>query len=336
MNNLLNFAFVKYFICFLSAIILSFLSTLFFRKLAIKLNILDKPTNLKKHFKSTPYLGGLAIYLTFVIICLLFSPLNKTLIGILIGGTIIAITGLIDDIKGLSVHIRILIQFIVALILIICNIKIKFILNPYLSIPLSILWIMGITNAFNIIDIMNGLSSGIAFIACIFFFLIAFSINKVEILFPIIILAGSILGFFKFNFKNASIFMGDCGSLFLGLTLSSISLAESYTSKNNLGLLSPLLILAIPIYDTFLVMILRKLKGKSMFKGSPDHFALRLKSFGISNFKVVLILYGMSLILGICGYLVTITTFHQAAIIYSFVILGLLILGWKIGQLKIK
>lgn len=331
-----------YLFIFCLTIFFSFFSTLFFRALARKLKIFDYPTSLKSHQKPIPYLGGLAIYssylLSTLIVLFFFSPspeTQKLLWGVLLGGSIVTGLGLVDDLKDLSPAVKIFGQTVAAIALIFFEVKIKFIANPFLSLALTLFWLVGITNAFNIIDIMDGLAAGIAFIASLSFFLIAFSIEKTEVVFLTVILAGSILGFLKFNFKPASIFMGDSGSLFLGFVLGGIAIGESYTTINDLALYVPLLILGIPIYDTFLVMILRKIKGKPILKGSGDHLAFRLKALGLTELATVGILYLVSIILSVSGYFITIVKTTSALIIYLSLGVILAIFSWQIGRVKI-
>lgn len=316
---------MKYILSFLGALILSPLLTAMFRKLARRLNIMDVPDGIKTHQKPVPYLGGAAIYLAFLITLMavvtfgqgigeakaidgsyqLIGGLSREMVALLAAGTLIALLGLIDDLKSLSFCTKFAVQVIAAIILIAGGIKLTIeILPAPLNILFTILWVVAITNAFNIIDIMDGLCSGVAFISAIIFFAIALLTNEPWVALMAAALAGSTLGFLGHNFQPATIFMGDMGSGFIGFILAAIAMGGSYTGRNDLALLSPILILGIPIYDTVLVSILRLRGRKSVFKGSPDHFALRLLAMGLTVRKTVLLTYCISLCLGIVTFII--------------------------------
>ena len=319
---------VSYLVAFFFALLLAYLFTPLFREIAVKFKILDHPVpNLKVHTKPIPYLGGLAIWLAFILTLLgvrFFTHFPtgtlRNLRGIFYGGTLIMVLGLIDDIWKLDYRVKFFGQFIASIILVLYNIRIEFIPNLSFSIFLTIFWVVGITNAINIIDIMDGLAAGVAVIVGLAFSFIALPTEKIYVNFAALTLAGSCLGFLKYNWQPARIFMGDSGSLFIGFILAAISLGESYTTINNIGLFAPLLVLGIPIYDTLLVIFFRLLKGKSIFAGSRDHFAFRLEAMGYERKKVILINYYISAILGFAAFLITIVRFEFAVIIYAGVI----------------
>lgn len=315
--------------------------TPFFRYLALRLEILDKPsTNLKNQNKPVPYLGGLAIYFSFIIVIVLviiLSPLefNPDIISIIIGGTIICLVGFLDDIYKFKPLSKFIFQFIAAGVLIYFDLRLKiYFLPKSVNILLTLLWIVGITNAFNLIDIMDGLSAGVAFIAGITFLFVALPSNQVFIILFSAALSGAVIGFIPYNFKPASIYMGDAGSQFLGFVLAAIAIGESYTAVNNIALLSPVLILGIPIYDTLLVSIIRLKQKKNPFMGSPDHFALRLAALGIDTQFVVIIIYLLSVILGQASYIATQVNFYGAVFTYCLIIIMAAIFGWRLGKIK--
>lgn len=300
-------------------------------KIALKFNVLDKPdSHLKDHQRPIPYLGGVVLFVSFIFPLLLWKIFVypdftiKGITGISIGATIIFLVGLIDDLKKLSVYTKFLVEIIVAFLLILVNIKIEFIKPEIFGYILTILWIVGITNSLNIIDIMDGLAGGVVFISSITFFII--SIIGFKVFSPIIALAlaGSTLGFLVYNFSPAKIFMGDAGSLFLGFVLASLSLTESYSGVNKFAVLSPLLILIVPIFDTIFVMFVRFKKGISVFKGSPDHFPIRLTKLGLSRKKVVLIIYVISIIFCILAIISILVTTLYAVIIYVLAIISII------------
>jgi len=332
-----------YFITFLSSFILVFLLTSLARRMAFRFDILDHPrAPVKVHREPVPYLGGVAIFLAFLIPVIAgFFLLNipdggkKELTGILLGGILIVALGLADDLKGLSAKTKLFVETIAAILLVTFGVRLKFL--PVLpSIPLTILWVVGITNAFNIIDIMDGLSSGVAFIVSLSLMAIALPGNQAFVILACAALAGACLGFLRYNFFPAKIYMGDAGSLFLGFVMAALAIGTSYTAVNRIALFAPILILGIPIYDTFLVTILRTKKGRSILRASNDHFALRLVALGLSRKKTVLIVYVVSILLAIAGVVVTLVEIRWAIFIYCLVILISFLVGHRLAQIEMR
>jgi len=198
------------------------------------------------------------------------------------------------------------------------DIRIHFIRPFWVADLLSVVWIVGITNAVNIIDIMDGLASGIGVIASFGFLFISLPSEQIYVNFAAAALAGALLGFLPYNLsKRHKIFLGDTGSLFLGFVLSALSLGTSYTHVNNVGVFAPLLILGVPIYDTVLVTILRLKKGMSPFIGSLDHYALRLERRGLYREEILILSYAFSLLLTFAAYEVTEVQSKYAVMIYG-------------------
>jgi len=335
---------VSYAVAFFFALSLAYVLTPLFQRIAVKFRILDHPVpNIKIHPKPVPYLGGLAIWLAFIVTLLGVRLLThfptgtlRNLRGIFYGGTLIMVLGLIDDIWKLDYRVKFFGQFIASLILIIYNIRIEFVSSLPLSIFLTIFWVVGITNAINIIDIMDGLAAGVAITAGLAFSFIALPTEKIYVNFAALALAGSCLGFLRYNWQPARIFMGDSGSLFIGFILAAISLGESYTTINNIGLFAPLLVLGIPIYDTLLVIFFRMLKGKSIFAGSLDHFSFRLEAMGYKRKKVILINYYLSVILGLTAFLITVVKFELAVIISVAIIAFAIIYATRLISVRVE
>jgi UDP-GlcNAc:undecaprenyl-phosphate GlcNAc-1-phosphate transferase len=335
---------VFYVVAFFFALALAYVLTPLLRKIALKFGILDHPVpDIKIHLKPIPYLGGLAIWLAFILTLLGVRLLTsfptgtlRNLRGIFYGGTLIMVLGLIDDIWKLDYRVKLFGQFIASIILILYNVRIEFISSIPLSIFLTIFWVVGITNAVNIIDIMDGLAAGVVVIAGLAFFFIALPTEKIYVNFAALALAGSCLGFLRYNWRPAKIFMGDSGSLFIGFILAAISLGESYTTINNIGLFAPFLVLGIPIYDTLLVIFFRILKGKSIFAGSRDHFAFRLEAMGYNRKKVVLINYYLTAILGLAAFLITTVKFELAVIIYAAIIAFAILYATRLIYVKVE
>jgi len=253
MKYLADSPYLLYLITFAVSLAVAFVATPLMRLIAVKFDILDHPhTNIKTHRTPTPYLGGVAIWLgwtasLFAIRFFTHFPTGtlNSLRGMLWGSVAIIGLGLIDDIlpKGMGFKNKFLFQFIAALGLFLFNIQIHFI-SPYIAaLVLSTIWVVGITNSFNIIDIMDGLSSGIAVVASLAFLFIALPTEQIYVNFSAAALAGGCLGFMPYNFsKKYKIFMGDTGSLMIGFILAAISMGTSYTKINDAGLLAPLLI----------------------------------------------------------------------------------------------
>ena len=312
---------VLHLLSFLISAGLALMFTPIMRVLARKSGVVDMPDGLKRHRKPTPYLGGVAIYLAFMLslVCVMVirRSVESKLLGLIVGGTIICGLGVLDDYRRLSVWTKLFGQLVAAVVLVISGLRLEIVYLSFpLNVALSILWIVGITNALNLIDIMDGLAASVAFVASATFFFIAVPTGDLLTAVVSAALAGACIGFVGYNWHPASIFMGDAGSLFLGFMLAGVSISTSYTATNNIALLSPLLILAIPIYDTFYVSILRMAKRKSPFRGSRDHFALRLKAIGLRDQHVVVIVCLISLVLCEASYIATTVSLFGATFIY--------------------
>jgi len=330
---------LKYIYIFLSAFVLALVFVPLCGSLARKYRILDRPDNkLKKHSKAVPYLGGAAIFFAFfftLTVNQLFEYHTlKGIAGLTLAGTLIFTLGLVDDIKKLRVPLKFCVQTLAALILVVCGIKIQFLGNELLNIAVTLLWVVGITNAFNLLDIMDGLSSGIAVLAALTYFVLGVEAGKIFSPLAALSLAGACLGFLVYNFNPARIFMGDAGSLFLGFMLAALSLTESYTLNNDLAVLTPILILGVPIFDTLFVMWMRVRQGKPVYFGSPDHFPLRLLRFGLPVKKVVLLAYSAGLVLALAAYSAVKLSAVQAALLYLLVFAAALFSAVKLSKLK--
>ncbi|MEW5977041.1 MAG: MraY family glycosyltransferase [Acidobacteriota bacterium] len=313
-------------ITFVLSFALSLYLTPLFRRAAINFGIVDRPTGvLKKQAEPVPYLGGLAVYFSFLLTTGLIYQYSREVLGILLAGAIIVILGLIDDFGVLTPPVKLLGQFIAACVLVKASIYIKLTFLPmWLAVPLTILWILAITNAFNLIDIMDGLASGVGAIAALVLIAVNYQSGK-DLIVPLsFALAGSLFGFLRYNFKPARIYLGDAGSLFVGFMLAALSMNGSYTRHSLLGAVAPIFILGVPIFDMLLVMYIRFRRGIPIMQGSPDHFALRLRKWRLSVEQTVLASYFASLILGgLALILIQVETQTVAAIVAGVVLSGL-------------
>jgi len=326
--------------------LLSFLLTPAVRALALRRRVVDSPaTAIKTHKIPTPMLGGLAMaaafYLTLSAARLVThfpTGTLKSLRGIFIGAGIMLAIGIIDDLKkpkGLSVATKFFFQILAALALVHYDVRLHFIQPDYLAVILSVVWVVGVANAVNIIDIMDGFAASQALAAALGFLLIAFPSEGVYVNFAAAALLGAAAGFLPFNLSQSrKIFMGDCGALFLGFTLAALSMGTRYDAHNPLGVYAPLFILAIPIYDTFFVSYMRIRRGQSPFMGSKDHYALRLEKIGFTRHEIVGLSALAALALMFCAFLVTKVPVGWAAAVCALAAGGFLGLSALIAKIK--
>jgi len=297
-----------------SLIVLSFslagLLAHLFTPLAIRIandyGLVDRPDGrLKTQRDPVPYLGGMSLYLAFLLTLAMTYTFNQEVLALLLGGTIVVLLGLVDDIGALSPRAKFLGQCLAILALMKAGIVIEIVFLPwYAAYPLTFIWLLGITNAFNIIDIMDGLAAGVGFIAATALLVVSILNGNVQIAILTATLAGSLLGFLRFNFDPARIYLGDTGSLFIGLNLGALAMIGRYTENNPVALVVPAVILGVPIFDTLFVMYVRRRRGISMFLGSPDHFALRLRKWAFTKRQTVVFSYVVAFLFALTGILV--------------------------------
>ena len=294
------FTTIQYPLTFFFALALALWATPLARDTALRYHIVDQPDGkLKDHRAPVPYLGGIVLYIAFLLTLSFVFGFNAKILGITQAGSVLVIIGLFDDMQAVTPRVKFLGQLIAVYILMKAGIRIELIALPeWLNVPLTALWMTGIINAVNIIDIMDGLAVGVGFCAAIVLFLVSVINENTLVAILALALAGSLLGLLRYNFEPAKIYLGDTGSMFLGLMLGSLAMIGRYSEQNNLGFVAPILILGVPIFDMLFVMFLRSRKGISMFLGSKDHFALRCRKMGFSVKQTVLLSYAMTLILG--------------------------------------
>ena len=335
----------------LISFLLSYFLTGIFKKIAIKFNILDFPDKRKVHKIATPLLGGLSIYFSILFIFLLNFSDFKFLSLIMLASSIILILGLIDDIKGLSANLRLLVQVFCAFIVISVE-RISFLPKnfflDFLEVIITLIWIVGITNAYNYLDGLDGLAAGSFIINSFFLFLILlFSKQSNLALFFLIFLFAS-FGFLPYNFKKAKIFLGDSGSTFLGFLLASSILFGNWAEDNLVKISIPVLILGVPIFDMIFTTITRIMNKKIhnisewLSYASKDHFHHSLVDLGLSKSEAVIFIYLINIFLGISAIMVSNDKAHEAILSFCsvfiiFLLLSILILvgrrhksGWKI------
>jgi UDP-GlcNAc:undecaprenyl-phosphate GlcNAc-1-phosphate transferase len=214
-------------------------------------------------------------------------------------------------------------------------IKLTF-LHPLLALPLTVVWLLAVTNAFNLIDVMDGLSAGTACAASVVLFLIAVLNGRVMTATVLAALAGSCLGFLRYNLEPARIYMGDAGSLFLGLMLGALSMINAYTQRNAVAALAPALILGVPLFDMLFVMYVRWRRGLPVMLGSPDHFALRLRKWRLTIRQTVLLSYGATLVLGIAAVGMILLPAAGAVAVLAGVMLAALAAGLLLRRIEMS
>ncbi|MEK6589311.1 MAG: hypothetical protein AABZ11_01390 [Nitrospinota bacterium] len=301
----------KYLLVLIASFIVSLIVTPVVRVVSTKFGKVAEVREDRWHKKPTPLLGGIAIWSSWIIITTFFIPNFNYKLPIILSATAIFALGLIDDIVKLNPQVKLVGQIIIASSLTLAGIIIEIIPYPVISIPFTILWLVAITNSFNLLDNMDGLSAGIAVIAAtsLGIFLIQSGNHSAALL--TFILAGASLGFLVYNFNPAKIFMGDCGSMFLGFLLSSTAIIGTWREASSLiaTMVVPLLVLGIPIFDTTFVTLTRKLRGDAISQGGKDHISHRLVALGLSERQVVLSFYGFSIFFALLALYFSINPF---------------------------
>lgn len=334
----------KYILPFLIAVIISFITTPLVRRLAFKIGAIDIPKDSRRvHKEPMPLIGGLAIFFAVILVTLIFLPLTKEIISIIIGAIIIVVGGIIDDIKELRPKDKFVFQIIAGLVIIIGGgVRIDFITNPFskdialldlkwLSVPISLFWIVGITNTLNWIDGLDGLAAGVAMISSITLMVVAGKFGYTNIIILSAAIAGACLGFLPYNFNPAKIFMGDTGALFLGFMLSAITIEGVMKSVATIAIVAPILILSVPIFDTTFAIFRRLLNGQSIVAADRGHLHHRLLNRGFSQRQSVLILYGISAIFGLIAILVSQANSKQAVYLSVALLLATVLVAIKLG-----
>ena len=319
------------------ALLLSLVATPGVKWFANRIGAIDVPRDTRRVHKSPiPRLGGLAIFIAFLLSVLFFVDITKQIRGVLIGSVIIVIIGVIDDIMPLRAYIKLIFQIIAAGIAVYHNIIIEnftnlFVFNSsayvylgYLAIPITIVWIVAITNSFNLIDGLDGLAVGVSTISSIVMLVISFMVPDSDPNISVIIaaLTGACLGFMPYNFNPAKIFMGDTGALLLGYVLATVSILGLFKFHAVVSFAAPFLILALPLVDTAFAFLRRLLKGKNPMSPDRGHFHHRLIDMGLSQKQAVAILYTISGLLGFVAVVITTSIEVKALILIAAVLIA--------------
>lgn len=325
-------------ICFFAAIIL----TPVIKKLAFIVGATDKPNQRKVHQKIMPRLGGLAIYLSFLIGIAVFQPEGPFHWSILLGSFVIILTGVVDDIKEISPKLKLLGQIAAAFIVVVYgNLRIEEINLPFggvidfgpLSIPLTMIWIIGITNAINLIDGLDGLAGGVSAIAFLTIAGMAAVMSNPYVMVVALIAAVSTIGFLFYNFYPAKIFMGDTGALFLGYLISVLSLL-GFKGITFISLIIPVIILGVPISDTFFAIVRRLVNKQPLSAPDKSHVHHCLLRVGYSHRQAVLLIYAMSSIFGMAAFIFSQATVWGSLIVIAALVLAIEFIVEKIGLVR--
>lgn len=293
------------------AFAVSFLMTPPVKNFAQRVGAMDIPKDERRvHNHPIPRMGGIAIFLGFVISLLLFVDMSTKVMGMLLGAVIIAAMGAIDDIVSLKPWVKLAGQVAAAVVAIRCGVVFDAITNPnfmsdtttiqigWLSIPLTLLWIVACTNAVNLIDGLDGLAVGVSSISSLTMLIVSLLVSEPGISLILAALTGACIGFMPYNMNPAKIFMGDVGSQLLGFVLSTVSIMGLFKFHAIITFLVPLLALAVPLADTVFAIFRRLLHGQSPFHADKGHFHHRLLAMGLNQKQAVAVLYGISALLG--------------------------------------
>lgn len=309
---------VRMIVAFLMSGILAFILTPVAKRIAHKIGAIDIPKDERRmHKKPIPRLGGLAVFFGFLVSVILLVPINVELQGILLGAVVIVVLGVIDDSVSLPAIVKLVVQIVAALIVVLHGTRIDVLSNinifsdqAYISlgiwsIPVTVIWIVAITNAVNLIDGLDGLSVGVCTIASLSLLVISAIVSEFNVVVIMAALAGACIGFLPYNMNPAKMFVGDTGATFLGFILATVSIQGMFKTYAILSFAAPFLVLGLPIFDTVFAICRRLLHGQSPMHADRGHVHHRLIDMGFSQKQTVLILYLISGILGIAAVLLT-------------------------------
>ena len=308
------------------------------RAAAVRFGWIAKPVEDRWGRRIVARLGGVAMFLGFGLAALLWIPLQPQVIGLLAGMVLVVLLGLVDDLRRLPPSTKLVAQLLIGCFVVLTGVRVESLPWPWLSIPLSVFWFVLVMNAFNLLDNMDGLAAGVGAIASAFCALHAVSTQQWVIVSLGMILCGVCLGFLRYNFPPAKIYMGDSGSHFLGLTLASLAFFGSW-QQHSTQLVSvlavPVLVLAVPIFDTCFVAIQRVRHRQSPFVGGTDHVSHRLAVLGLSVRRTVVVLYGVSACLGLLSLVTSRLKPLPTLALWLLVVTGLGVVGRYLSRVKV-
>ena len=323
------------------------------RRWAFKCGAVDRPNHRKVHRRTMPRMGGMAIYLSFLAAVLLTREITPQVAGLLAGGSLILLFGILDDTRGLSPRIKLAGQVAAALAVIPFGIKVEFLTNPFggemidlglLAIPMTVLWLVSVTNAVNLIDGLDGLAGGISSIAALTLAAVVWidisdngaSPGQWDAVALALILTAAVIGFLRYNFYPARIFLGDSGSMFLGFSVAVLAVMGLAKGATFISVVVPMVVLGIPILDTFFAIVRRWSGRRPIFSPDKEHLHHRLMDLGLSHRQTVLSIYAVNLVLGLSAIVMTLSTPRQAVLLLLLLSTLVLLLANKIGVTGLK
>jgi UDP-GlcNAc:undecaprenyl-phosphate/decaprenyl-phosphate GlcNAc-1-phosphate transferase len=329
---------LRYILICLSAMIIVLVAVPLVKRSAVRWGFIDVPDARKVHTRPLPRLGGLAIYLGCISALLVFDRFYLSqLVSIMVGATVVSFLGVWDDYRSLKPFVKLAGQVLAAVILVLSDIQVSFLPSHALNIFVTVFWIVTITNAFNLLDNMDGLSGGIATVACAFYFLLAVMTRQYLVASLAAMLLGASLGFLFYNFNPASIFMGDSGSLFIGFILATLGIKLRFPS--NVAFVTwmiPVVVMGLPLFDTTLVIVSRLRRRKNPFTTpGKDHVSHRLVAMGATHREAVLMLYLVCCGLGVVAMFLMNASVAEGYLVGSVLaVIGLYAL-WRLEQVKV-
>lgn len=333
-----NFFFQYIGIALLAFIVSSTLVPVMIR-LARRYGVMDKPAARKVHSEPKPLLGGLAIFfgysVCFAVVLVYFippdDPLHRIFQGLYVTSTFLLFVGLVDDIRGLSATTKLICQIAAAAVLIYLGVRIRLWLETdWLQGLVTLAWFVIITNAFNLLDNMDGLAGGVASLTAFLYFLLSVFMHEKYMAYLLLALAFSVLGFLKYNFYPSRIFMGDTGSLFIGFNLAAFSAMTTYLGHgpaHHLPTVTPLIIFSVPLYDTATVIWIRIREGRSIFQADKNHFSHRLVGLGMSHRQAVCVILLLTFDVGLMAVLLPKLTGAQGLLILLHTVVMFLVIA---------
>ena len=322
------------------AFLISFAGTPMVISLAHKINAIDVPKDARRvHKKPTPLIGGLAIFYGFIVSVLCFGTLDREMAGILIGCVIIVTVGIIDDMSDMKAIVKLLFQILAASVVVYSGVRIEHFANPFygwfgppyivlnfwVSVAITVFWIVGVCNAVNLIDGLDGLAVGVSSIASMSLLTLTLISNNPNVAILTAAVAGAGFGFLPYNFNPAKIFMGDTGALFLGFILACISVQGFLKMSAIISFAIPFLILGLPIFDTMYAIVRRVLTGRSPMSPDRGHLHHRLLDMGFSQKQTVAILYTMTAALCLTAVVISIKGYMRGMLLILAVLLIILV-----------
>ena len=337
-------------IALLMACVLAWIITPRIVKYSFAWGAVDLPGPRKVHGKVMPRLGGVALYVAFVLPVLLTVQPNHMVYGLLLGATLIMLVGVIDDIRGISPWVKLGGQVIAALSLIPFGVGISFVTNPlnghiiglgWWGIPVTLLWVVAVTNAVNLIDGLDGLAGGVSCIAALTIAAVGWTQWKVfgaagqqEVIILALILAAALVGFLRHNFYPARIFLGDSGAMLLGFVLATMAVMGLMKSIAAVSIFIPPVILGIPLLDVVFAVFRRCRQSRPIFQADREHLHHQLLDLGLSHRQAVLAIYGVSALLGVSAVILNLVTSDQAMVLLVILATATIVSAGKIGLLR--